>query len=190
MSQSLQPHSAGPDDLWARFSARPQSHPTVRASDADRDVAAEVINAAFSDGRLDKLEHADRLEAVLGAKTLGELVPLLSDVTIAGRPEEPTTPVARVRAGAVRAWLGLALLFNVIWVATWLLSGDAPYYYWPIWPMIGTAIPVVIAYLFPDRGADPDRVAERAERREMRAERREVRADRRQDRRDRRQLGR
>jgi hypothetical protein len=41
----------------------------------------------------------------------------------------------------------MAVLFNVIWAATWVLSANAPYYYWPIWPMIGTAIPVVIAWI-------------------------------------------
>ena len=97
MTNLPQPQHQPDDNVWARFSVNPHTHPEVRASDTDRDVAAEVINAAFSDGRLDNLEHADRLSAVLGAKTLGELVPLLSDVTIAARPAVPKTPVAAAR---------------------------------------------------------------------------------------------
>ena len=40
-----------------------------------------------------------------------------------------------------------SVLFNLIWLATWVLSASGPYYYWPIWPMIGTAIPVIIAWV-------------------------------------------
>lgn len=143
-----------PKALWSRFSADPRSHGTFRASDADRDIAADVVNTAFEEGRLDSLEHSDRLASVLQAKTLGELVPLLSDVTISGRPPRPSTPVAKTRRVAVRSWLSGAILFNLIWVATWLASGSAPYYYWPIWPMLGTAIPLIVAFLVPDRERD------------------------------------
>lgn len=174
-----QPHRPA-DNVWARFSVNPHTQPDVRASDADRDVAAEVINAAFSDGRLDNLEHADRLSAVLGAKTLGELVPLIADVTVAARPQTPKTPVSAARDVALRSWLGLALLFNLIWLASWLFSGGGPYYYWPIWPMIGTAIPVVIAYLHPDRAAsDPAKLAALESRRAHRQDRRDERRNRR-----------
>ena len=169
MTNLPQPQHQPDDNVWARFSVNPHTHPEVRASDTDRDVAAEVMNAAFSDGRLDNLEHADRLSAVLGAKTLGELVPLLSDVTIAARPAVPKTPVAAARDTALRSWLGLAILFNVIWLATWVFAGIGPYYYWPIWPMIGTAIPALIPYFVPDHAAQRD--AERRNRQQQREER-------------------
>ncbi len=152
--------------LWARFSADPRVHGAFRASDADRDVAADVVNTAFQEGRLDTIEHGDRLAAVLQAKTLGELVPMLSDITVTERSKRavPSTPVARTRRVALRSWVMGAVLFNVIWIATWLLSGSGPYYYWPLWPMIGTAIPLVIALLVPDHQknrdgspGDPDR---------------------------------
>ena len=52
--------------------------------------------------------------------------------------------------------------------ANWLFSGDAPYYYWPIWPMIGTAVPAIIAWLsghaVAQRPADPERDQRRADR--------------------------
>lgn len=186
------PQPTPPGDVWGRFSVDPRGNPAVRASDGDRDVAAEVVNAAFSDGRLDNLEHADRLEAVLRAKTLGDLVPLIADVTVASRPTAPRTPVAAARRTALRSWVGLALLFNAIWVATWLLAGIPPYYYWPMWPMIGTAIPVVIAYLYPDRAAsDPVKPAEFEQRRQARRTLREQsRQARRTFREQRRELGR
>jgi len=52
----------------------------LRASDADRDTAAAVINNALAEGRLTAEEHSDRLDAIYAAKTHGELVPLLDDL--------------------------------------------------------------------------------------------------------------
>lgn len=155
--------------LWERFSADPRVQSAFRASDADRDLAADVVNTAFQEGRLDAVEHGDRLAAVLQAKTLGEFVPMLSDIVVSGRPPKPPRaagPVSRTRRVAVRSWVMGAVLFNVIWLATWVLSASAPYYYWPLWPMIGTAIPVVMAMLATDRGDGPD-ADDRDRRREL-----------------------
>lgn len=47
------PESQGASvQLWHRFSADPRRLPMTRASDQDRDVAAEAINAAYGEGRL------------------------------------------------------------------------------------------------------------------------------------------
>lgn len=184
MTLQPQPESG---DLWSRFSADPRRMPSVRASDADRDVAAQALNAAFSDGRLDQSEHAERLSTALAAKTLGDLPPLLSDIVVSARPAPPPAPRTaeerrgRIRSGAVRSWLGLAVLFNVIWVATWLLSGSAPYYYWPIWPMIGTAIPLLVAWIGSGTLRDPspaelEQRALRDQGRELRQQGRDLRA--------------
>jgi hypothetical protein len=56
----------------------------LRASDADRDTAASVINNALAEGRLTAEEHSDRLDAIYSAKTQAELVPLLDDLPAAG----------------------------------------------------------------------------------------------------------
>lgn len=52
----------------------------LRASDADRDAAAAVINSALAEGRLTAEEHSDRLDAIYSAKTHADLVPLLEDL--------------------------------------------------------------------------------------------------------------
>lgn len=52
----------------------------LRASDADRDTAAAVINNALAEGRLTAEEHSERLDAIYAAKTHAELVPLLEDL--------------------------------------------------------------------------------------------------------------
>ena len=59
----------------------PGASPGVRASDADRDRAADVLCAAARDGRLTAEEFDERLEAVLSSRTLGELVVLTADLT-------------------------------------------------------------------------------------------------------------
>jgi hypothetical protein len=52
----------------------------MRASDADRDAAAAVINNALAEGRLTADEHGQRLDAIYAAKTQAELTPLLADL--------------------------------------------------------------------------------------------------------------
>lgn len=60
----------------------------LRASDADRDTAASVINNALAEGRLTAEEHSDRLDAIYSAKTHADIVPLLDDL-----PDQ-STPLA------------------------------------------------------------------------------------------------
>jgi uncharacterized protein DUF1707 len=74
----------------------------LRASDADRDVAASVINDALAEGRLTAEEHSDRLDAIYSAKTQAELVPLLEDLPGANPAVSPVPPAgepARPRRG-------------------------------------------------------------------------------------------
>ncbi|WP_101256858.1 DUF1707 SHOCT-like domain-containing protein [Streptomyces barkulensis] len=70
--------------------ARPSaaSPADVRASDADRDRVAEILREALAQGRLDTDEHAERIEAVYRARTVGELRPLVRDLP-AGREAAP-----------------------------------------------------------------------------------------------------
>ncbi|GAA1508083.1 DUF1707 domain-containing protein [Sphaerisporangium rubeum] len=57
-----------------------------RASDADRDQVAAVLGEALATGRLNSVEHADRLEAAYSAVTVGDLVPLTRDLPSVTRP--------------------------------------------------------------------------------------------------------
>lgn len=66
------------------------SNSGLRASDADRDAAAAVINSALAEGRLTADEHSQRLDSIYAAKTQAELVPLLADLP----GSEVMTPVA------------------------------------------------------------------------------------------------
>ncbi|MEU8784142.1 DUF1707 domain-containing protein [Streptomyces sp. NPDC048637] len=62
----------------------------IRASDADRDRVAEILREALAEGRLDPEEHAERIDTVYRAKTMGELEPVVRDLPAAGgcRPQQ------------------------------------------------------------------------------------------------------
>jgi len=56
----------------------------LRASDADRDRIAEILREALAEGRLDPEEHAERIDTVYRAKTMGELEPVVRDLPAPG----------------------------------------------------------------------------------------------------------
>ncbi|MGW0418762.1 DUF1707 SHOCT-like domain-containing protein [Streptomyces sp. NPDC003015] len=62
----------------------------LRASDADRDRVADILREALAEGRLSADEHAERVEGVLSAKTVGELEVFIRDLPAAhGRRTAP-----------------------------------------------------------------------------------------------------
>lgn len=144
--------------FWSRFTADPRQRPDLRASDADREAALDAVNQGYSDGRLGADEYDERMQAALQVRTLGEIVPLVADIVVTQSVPLPSR-VRQARSGVLRGWLGFALMFNVIWLATWVFSGIGPYYYWPIWPMLGTAIPALVPFFFPDRPRQPPPIA-------------------------------
>lgn len=112
--------------------------PELRAGDADRDRTITELREAYAEGRLTADEFSDRLTKAQAARTFGELAALTADLPPLSRAQ---AEVARAEVGSRRkglrqawgAWLGVAILVNVIWGATWITDpGPAPYY-WPIW---------------------------------------------------------
>jgi hypothetical protein len=75
----------------------------LRASDADRDRIADILREALAEGRLTADEHAERVEGVLHAKTVGELEVYIRDLPAAHQrrsvphgapaPNRPTDPL-------------------------------------------------------------------------------------------------
>ncbi|MGH3298880.1 MAG: DUF1707 SHOCT-like domain-containing protein [Trebonia sp.] len=63
--------------------------PAVRASDVERDEAAEVLRAAFAEGRLTRPELDERLDAAYAARTRADLAGLTGDLP-GGVPEAVT----------------------------------------------------------------------------------------------------
>jgi Domain of unknown function (DUF1707)/Cell wall-active antibiotics response 4TMS YvqF len=82
----------------------------LRASDADRDRAASVINNALAEGRLTAEEHSERLDAIYAAKTHGELVPVLDDLPAVGAAATPASAAGRQPTPARRSSRVVAIL--------------------------------------------------------------------------------
>lgn len=73
-----------------------ETPPETRLSDAERDAVALRLREAAVDGRLTLAELSERLERAYGARTSGELEPVVADL-----PATPTPPARR----APRRWL-------------------------------------------------------------------------------------
>lgn len=75
----------------------------LRASDAERDRIADILHDALAEGRLTADEHAERVEGVLSAKTVGELDVFIRDLPAAHRQGPGPSPAPapyRPTAGA------------------------------------------------------------------------------------------
>jgi hypothetical protein len=70
--------------------------PNLRASDADREAAAERIRRSHAEGRLDTTELQERLERCYEAKRLGELHDLVNDLPTDDVPQ-PQSPLRHWR---------------------------------------------------------------------------------------------
>jgi hypothetical protein len=84
--------------------------PDLRASDSDREHAAELLRQAGGEGRLDVEELDERLQQAFAARTRAELEALVADVVVGDRGEHRAVgaPAARlaVRPGEGGArWL-------------------------------------------------------------------------------------
>ncbi|AXG80043.1 DUF1707 SHOCT-like domain-containing protein [Streptomyces paludis] len=74
--------------------AAPAEPVGIRASDADRDRVADILREALAQGRLDAEEHAERIDSVYRAKTVGELEPLVRDLPAPGADAGPAFAAA------------------------------------------------------------------------------------------------
>ncbi len=92
-----------------------QGRAGIRASDADRDQAAEVLKNGFAEGRLAKDEYDALLEGVYSARTLGELAKVTSQLPGGGAalyPPSPARPRTNPLAQAALA-CGVAEFFTL-----------------------------------------------------------------------------
>ncbi|MFG2684261.1 DUF1707 domain-containing protein [Streptomyces sp. NPDC048392] len=98
LHKHAQPQDAAPRGADTRTSE-------LRASDTDRDRVADMLREALAEGRLTADEHAERVEGVLAAKTVGELDVFVRDLPAAhGLRRDATAPAPRrPAAGAIPA---------------------------------------------------------------------------------------
>lgn len=87
----------------------------LRIGDAERDSAIQLLSRHFADGRLTQVEHEERMNLALRAKTAGELDALFADLP---RLDSAVTPRRGPRFDVVAAALpSLCLLCLVLAVS-------------------------------------------------------------------------
>jgi uncharacterized membrane protein len=149
----------------------------MRASDADRERAAEVLREAHAEGRLSAEELHERLDAVFAARTYGELAPVTADLPAVpaapGAPAPRPDPWRRVREPAAAT-----VVLVGIWAITAVMSGSWAGL-WFIWPVGIMWVAVVASLISGEQSRDANRQQRRTQRDQQRALRRERRDDRR-----------
>jgi hypothetical protein len=124
-----------------------------RVSDAERKRAVDLLGAHVVTGSLTPDELAQRTEAVLSARTRGELGYALRDL-----PALPRPPLL-VRAAELvplRAHVAVYLAVSVVLVGVWAATRDrdpSPTeegfgLLWPFWIMLVWAVPLVAQALY------------------------------------------
>lgn len=67
------------------MSLQPQPEPgRLRASDADRNLVADLLTAAYAEGRITTAELDERLAATMAARTFDDLAPVTADLVPGG----------------------------------------------------------------------------------------------------------
>jgi uncharacterized protein DUF1707 len=129
-----------------RGKAEMTSDEKMRASDGDREHAAEMLRDAYAAGRIDLGELHDRAGAAYAATTWGELRALTADLP-AGQVGSRAASGAASPAGAARPGHGPRRPRAAIWVTAviWLAIAAAAH--------TAAAIPLVLLSLFLLRAA-------------------------------------
>ncbi|TMR03050.1 DUF1707 and DUF4870 domain-containing protein [Nonomuraea turkmeniaca] len=127
------PRTPGPGEV-------PPAH--LRVTNQDREHVVEHVQAAYAEGRFDKLEFDDRLERAMTARTHGDLMPIMTELygtqvvpQLTPRPapvrSEPTSgaPESNERLGAAAAHLLVLLGIPIVGPLILLLTGGktSPY---------------------------------------------------------------
>src|SRR4051812_5320227 len=115
----------------------------LRAGDADRQATIDRLAAHSRAGRLSADELEERTATATGARTRGELAALEADLppaehAAAAEPAEEVAHRRRARREHVVTYVAVIAFLWVIWAAT------GAGYPWPIWPMAGWGLGLVL----------------------------------------------
>ena len=117
---------------------------TDRAGDRDRQKTATRLGQALAQGYLEMGEYDRRLQTAFQTQTAGELKQLVADLPLERiRRADPRRRAARQAAArlGVRIHLAAFLTMTTVVLSVWAATGAG--YFWPIWPILGTAIGLV-----------------------------------------------
>ena len=118
-----------------------RGEPGLRASDAEREAAADRLREHSAAGRLDLEELEQRLGAAYAATTRGDLAALLADLPGARQAARAPVAAQRRRRGHGHEW-AVFLAVNVMLVGIWALSGAE--HFWPAWVMAWWGVALVL----------------------------------------------
>jgi uncharacterized protein DUF1707/2TM domain-containing protein len=113
----------------------------ARAGDRDRQKTATRLGQALAQGYLELDEYDRRLQSAFQTQTAGELRELVADLPLNRiRRADPRRQAARKAAAraSVRIHLAAFLATTAIVLTVWAATDVS--YFWPIWPILGTAI--------------------------------------------------
>jgi hypothetical protein len=166
--------------VWQEFSADPRdrANAALRASDADRDLVRRVLADAYAEGRLDRDELDERVDAAGTARVIGDLPPLIDDLVptavVSGSTRAleaiPQRAVARwekQRRDALWSFLSASTITWAIWLVVAIASGGT-WFPWPVFVMLGTGIHLArVHFNRADIIADETRRLEKKERKSL-----------------------
>lgn len=121
----------------------------LRASDAERHEAADLLARHFADGRLDQGELDERMGQAMGAKTRKDLAALLADLPPLDEPHDRPAPAVAAPPRARRRHLAgaVAAVALVLVALSWLQH--ALFWHGWLWPgWVGRPrVPVLVVAL-------------------------------------------
>lgn len=95
----------------------------MRASDADRDRYATVLQEAYAQGRLTREEYDERLDLCMSAKTYSDLEPLVEDLPTGNLPV--VRPAAEIVPASSSTPPMVAIFSSVERKGAWTLNDDS-----------------------------------------------------------------
>jgi len=109
---------------------------TIRASDAEREDVARILQQAAGAGRLSAEEAGERLAQASSARFREELTTLIADLPEATDLHSPPIAYRRPPFGAWLLWgllrLGVAA---TLLIGFWAFFGLGWFFFWPMWPL-------------------------------------------------------
>jgi Domain of unknown function (DUF1707)/2TM domain len=117
---------------------------THRAGDIDRQKTAARLGQALAQGYLALQEYEQRVQQAFQTETTGELGELVADLPLERiRRADPRRRAAKAAAArkGVRIHFAAFLAVTAVVLTIWAATGVT--YFWPIWPILGTAVGLV-----------------------------------------------
>ncbi|OBA70112.1 hypothetical protein A5641_14300 [Mycobacterium sp. 1554424.7] len=113
----------------------------ARAGDRDRQRTARNLGQALAQGYLELDEYDRRLQTAFQTQTAGELRQLVADLPLDRiRRADPRRRAAAARKARASVRIHLAAFVAVTTVVLTIWAATRVTYFWPIWPILGTAV--------------------------------------------------